>query len=146
MEQYFARVTGYPDAVIPERKTKGSACYDICAYKNGKIEPGAIVLVPTGIKSRMRKVTFLQVQLRSSIGIKYPVRLTTGVSIIDADYFDNPDNEGHIFLPLKNDGNDTFYYEAGQRLAQGAFIQYGKVDGDMTVAERVGGFGSTNDC
>ena len=145
MEQYFARVTGCPDAVIPERKTKGSACYDICAYKNGKIEPGAIVLVPTGIKCRMRQETFLQVQLRSSIGIKYPVRLTTGVSIIDADYFDNPDNEGHIFLPLKNDGNKTFYYEAGQRLAQGAFIQYGKVDGDMTVAERVGGFGSTND-
>lgn len=145
MEQYFARVTGYPDAVIPERKTKGSACYDICAYKNGKIEPGAIVLVPTGIKCRMRQETLLQVQLRSSIGIKYPVRLTTGVSIIDADYFDNPDNEGHIFLPLKNDGNETFYYKAGQRLAQGAFIQYGKVDGDMTVAERVGGFGSTND-
>lgn len=145
MEQYFARVTGYPDAVIPERKTKGSACYDICAYKNGKIEPGAIVLVPTGIKCRMRQETFLQVQLRSSIGIKYSVRLTTGVSIIDADYFDNPDNEGHIFLPLKNDGNKTFYYEAGQRLAQGAFIQYGKVDGDMTVSERVGGFGSTNE-
>lgn len=145
MNQYFARVSGYPDAVIPERKTKGSACYDICAYKNGKIEPGAIVLVPTGIKCRMRQETFLQVQLRSSIGIKYPVRLTTGVSIIDADYFDNPDNEGHIFLPLHNFGNETFYYQAGERLAQGAFIQYGKVDGDMTVAERVGGFGSTND-
>lgn len=146
MEQYFARVTGYPDAVIPERKTKGSACYDICAYKNGKIEPGAIVLVPTGIKCRMRQETFLQVQLRSSIGIKYSVRLTTGVSIIDADYFDNPDNEGHIFLPLHNFGTETFYYQAGERLAQGAFIQYGKVDGDMTVAKRVGGFGSTNDC
>lgn len=143
MEQYFARVTGYPDAVIPERKTKGSACYDICAYKNGKIEPGATVLVPTGIKCRMRQEIFLQVQLRSSIGIKYPVRLTTGVSIIDADYFDNPDNEGHIFLPLQNFGNETFYYQAGERLAQGAFIQYGKVDGDMTVAERTGGFGST---
>lgn len=37
MEQYFARVTGYPDAVIPERKTKGSACYDICAYKMEKL-------------------------------------------------------------------------------------------------------------
>lgn len=143
MNQYFARVSGYPDAVIPERKTKGSACYDICAYKNGKIEPGATVLVPTGIKCRMRQETFLQVQLRSSVGIKYPVRLTTGVSIIDADYFDNPDNEGHIFLPLQNVGNETFYYQAGERLAQGAFIQYGKVDGDMTVAERTGGFGST---
>lgn len=143
MNQYFARVSGYPDAVIPERKTKGSACYDICAYKNGKIEPGETVLVPTGIKCRMRQETFLQVQLRSSIGIKYSVRLTTGVSIIDADYFDNPDNEGHIFLPLQNFGAEIFYYEAGQRLAQGAFIQYGKVDGDMTVAERTGGFGST---
>ena len=48
MNQYFARVSGYPDAVIPERKTKGSAGYDICAYKNGKIEPRATVLVPTG--------------------------------------------------------------------------------------------------
>lgn len=143
MNQYFARVSGYPDAVIPERKTRGSACYDICAYKNGKIEPGATVLVPTGIKCRMRQETFLQVQLRSSIGIKYPVRLTTGVSIIDADYFDNPDNEGHIFLPLHNFGTETFTYQAGERLAQGAFIQYGKVDGDMTVAERTGGFGST---
>lgn len=143
MNQYFARVSGYPDAVIPERKTKGSACYDICAYKNGKIEPGETVLVETGIKCRMRQETFLQVQLRSSIGIEYPVRLTTGVSIIDADYFDNHDNEGHIFLPLHNFGTETFIYQAGERLAQGAFIQYGKVDGDMTVAERTGGFGST---
>ena len=59
------------------------------------------------------------------------------------DYYDNPDNEGHIFLPLHNFGTETFYYQAGERLAQGVFIQYGKVDGDMTVAERTGGFGST---
>lgn len=62
------------------------------------------------------------------------------------DYYDNPDNEGHIHIPIFNYGEEPFYYSAGERIAQGIFLEYGKVDGDMTVAERVGGFGSTNDC
>lgn len=40
-------------------------------------------------------------------------------------------------------GEEPFYYSAGERIAQGIFLEYGKVDGDMTVAERTGGFGST---
>lgn len=143
MNQYFARVSGYPDAVIPERKTKGSAGYDLCAYRNGKIEPGATVLVETGIKCKMRSETLLQVHLRSSIGIENYVMLANGTGIIDADYFDNKDNEGHIHIPIFNYGEEPFYYSAGERIAQGIFLEYGKVDGDMTVAERTGGFGST---
>lgn len=91
----------------------------------------------------MSAKTLLQVHLRSSIGIKNHVMLANGTGIIDADYFDNHDNEGHIHIPIFNYGEEPFYYSAGERIAQGIFLEYGKVDGDMTVAERTGGFGST---
>ena len=40
--------------------------------------------------------------VRSSTGFKYNIRLCNQVGIIDADYANNPDNEGEIFFQLIN--------------------------------------------
>ena len=67
--------------------------------------------------------------------------------IIDADYYNNPDNEGHIMLPLINHGEKAVKIARGMRVAQGIFSRYLLVDGDKAGcgAGRGGGFGSTGD-
>ena len=83
--------------------------------------------------------------IRSSIGIKQGITLANQTGIIDADYYDNPDNEGHIMVALTNLGQEDFQIHKGDRIAQGIFLSYLTVDADMAGvgAKRQGGFGST---
>ena len=59
-------------------------------------------LVSTGMKCKLDPGTFLQLSVRSSSPLKYWLMLANGVGIIDADYYNNPDNEGEIFLQIYN--------------------------------------------
>ena len=56
----------------------------------------------------MNKDEMLMLVVRSSIGFKHNVRLCNQVGIIESDYYDNPTNEGHLFIKLQNEGNDDF--------------------------------------
>ena len=87
---------------------------------------------------------YLAILVRSSMGFKYNVRLCNQVGIVDSDYYNNPDNEGHIFVALKNEGDKVFKVEKGDRYAQGIFQKYLLTDDDDADGERTGGFGSTN--
>lgn len=42
-----------------------------------------------------------------------------------------------------NISNETITIEAGEKLGQGIFCKYGKIDDDKAEGERIGGFGST---
>ena len=42
--------------------------------------------------------------VRSGTGFKYNVRLSNQVGIIDADYYNNESNEGHMFVAFTNHG------------------------------------------
>lgn len=79
------------------------------------------------------------------LGIKKHLRLLNSVGIVDSDYYDNPDNEGHIMIALENMGAEPVRIARGERVAQGIFLRYLTTDGDgETVKEkRSGGFGST---
>jgi len=61
-----------------------------------------VTLVPTGVKAYMPEGMFLQISVRSSCPLKHWLILGNGVGIIDADYYNNPDNEGHIFFQIIN--------------------------------------------
>ena len=87
---------------------------------------------------------YLDLRVRSSLGIKRQLMLATGASVIDADYYNNPDNEGEIMVVLYNYGDETQHIEAGERIVQGIFTKYFLVDNDATTDERTGGTGSTN--
>jgi dUTP pyrophosphatase len=63
--------------------------------KAAKAKP---TLIPTGIKCHLDADQFLQLSIRSSSPLKYWITLANGVGIIDADYYNNPDNEGHIYF------------------------------------------------
>ena len=71
--------------------------------------------------------------------------LVNAQGIVDADYYDNAENEGHIMVAVLNLGAADFPVEKGMRIAQGIFYKYLVADDDAAGrgAMRTGGFGST---
>lgn len=130
---------------MPTRKTKLSAGYDFCLPEETILPPNKIILVPTGVKAYMLEDEYLGMHIRSSIAIKKGISLVNNEGIIDADYYNNADNEGHIMLALLNNGTEPLILAKGERIAQGIFYKYLVADGDdiEMKATRIGGFGST---
>ena len=130
---------------LPQRKTAASAGYDIEAAEDAVIAPGRVTLVPTGLKAYMQPGEVLLLTIRSSLAAKHQLMLANSVGVIDADYYDNPGNEGHIMVAITNLGAAAYTLKKGDRIAQGMFVRYETVDGDTagSGAERKGGFGST---
>ena len=108
------------------------------------INPGEVKIVPTGIKAFMAYNEFLAIHIRSSIGIKRHIMLANCTGIIDSDYYNNEDNEGHILLGLYNLGTEAVTLEKGERVAQGIFTKYLVANDDEANGIRRGGIGSTN--
>lgn len=128
----------------PTRGSIHSAGYDFYAYDDYTIEPKQSVLIKTGVKAYMPPDEYLDLRVRSSLGIKRQLMLATGASVIDSDYYNNPDNEGEIMVVLYNYGDTTQTIEAGERIVQGIFTKYFLIDDDDTADQRTGGTGSTN--
>ena len=128
---------------LPERKTEKSAGYDMEAAAAVDLLPGKVTIVPTGLKAYMPDDEYLAIFVRSGLSIKRGIMLVNGTGIIDADYYGNADNEGHIMVALYNTGDEIVKIEKGDRVAQGIFLQYGKTDDDCAQGTRSGGMGST---
>ena len=128
----------------PTRGSINSAGYDFYAYDNYTIEPKQSVLIRTGIKAYMPPDEYLDLRVRSSLGIKRQLMLATGASVIDSDYYNNPDNDGEIMVVLYNYGDETQYIASGERIVQGIFTKYFLIDNDDATDQRTGGTGSTN--
>lgn len=140
----FERVSKYPDAQLPERATKGSAGYDFFVAEDTIIGPGEIVLVPTGVKAQIDEGYWLELAVRSSTPRKLGLILANGIGIVDSDYYNNPDNEGHIMFQVYNITNKTVTLGKGNRIGQGVFVPYSLTDDDNIERIRTGGFGSTD--
>lgn len=140
---------------LPQRKTNCSAGYDFESALEVTINPGELVLVPTGVKAYMLDWEYLALHIRSSMAVKSKLILANGVGVVDSDYYNNQDNEGHIMFPLYNFGQSPVTIKKGDRIGQGIFTVYEKVDTDFDYdyieddfqygahRERTGGFGST---
>jgi dUTP pyrophosphatase len=137
-------VNNIKGGIIPVRGTKLSAGYDFSTLKEEIINPGETVLIQTGIKAYMLDDEVLKIYVRSSLGFKKNLRLANSVGIIDADYYSNENNDGHIMIPLHNFGKESQTLLKNERIAQGIFTKYLTVDEEeITEVERNGGFGST---
>lgn len=143
MRRGFEKVSGYEYVNFPRRKTKQSAGYDIESAVNVVINQGETKLIPTGIKVYMDENEWLGIYIRSSLAIKYGLILANSVAVIDSDYYNNPDNEGHLMLPIRNVSGMPYTVKKGDRIAQGIFHRYYKVDNDSADGDRTGGIGST---
>lgn len=132
----------YNTIVLPKRSTINSAGYDFISPISFTLKPGESIKIPTGIRCEINPNYVLMIYVRSSIGFKYQTILTNGTGIIDSDYF-MANNEGHIMIKLRNDGDKDLVVDAGQRLVQGIFLPYGITVDDDVEYERSGGIGST---
>lgn len=101
-------------------------------------------LVSTGVKCKLEPDTYLELSVRSSSPLKYGLILANSVGIIDADYYNNPDNEGEIFFQLLNFSPYDIMLKKGDRIGQGIIKPYLITEDDAAAGVRVGGFGSTN--
>lgn len=133
---------------LPVRKTKHSAAYDIEAaekvvlpsFQKG-MKP---TLIPTGLKAYMQSDEVLLIVPRSSGPKKQGISFPHNVGVIDSDYYNNPDNEGHIFVQCINLKDEDVVIKKGEAVAQAIFQKYLTVDDDNAEGERTGGFGSTD--
>ena len=100
-------------------------------------------LVSTGMKCALDPDTYLELSVRSSSPLKYWLVLANGVGIIDADYYNNPDNEGEIFFQMINFTPYPILLKKGDAIGQGIIKPYLTTEDDAAAGSRVGGFGST---
>ena len=135
----------YNEITLPHRATPQSAGYDFHILEDITLKPGEIKKIPTAIKASMNSDEVLMIYIRSSLGFKYNMRMCNQTGIIDSDYYNNKDNEGHIFIAIQNEGQETVNLKANDRFAQGIFMKYLTTDGEEEITStRTGGIGSTN--
>ena len=132
------------DHLKPHRSTKYSAGYDFISPIEIIIPAHGMAKIPTGIKAQMKEDEVLYIYSRSSIGFKTAIRLSNVVGVVDCDYYNNPDNEGHIFIKFFNPTDKDYQIHIGDKIAQGIFTKYLTVDDEEEIeTERSGGLGST---
>lgn len=104
-------------------------------------------LVPTGMKCIMGDREYLSLHIRSSSPLKYWITLANNTGIIDADYYNNPDNEGEIFFQVINFSPVAIKLQKGDIIGQAILHNYETTFDDEHYSEyrevRSGGFGST---
>lgn len=174
MAAKFEKVSKYAnhEFAMPKRATMGAAGYDFVAAEDTivpsffKICPENVILaqplsldaiseltkkykfkptlVPTGVKCRLDESTYLKLVNRSSNPLKYWLILANGEGIIDADYYNNPDNEGSIYFQFINLSPWDIIINKGERIGQGIIEPYLRTEDDFTTEARIGGFGSTS--
>lgn len=132
---------------LPKRATKHSAGYDIEAAEDTVVpvfKPGIKpTMIPTGLKAYCAPDEYYSVINRSS-GASKGLVLANGIGIIDADYYENAENDGHFRVLVFNVSDHEITIKKGDRIAQVIFHKYLIVDNDDAVGERNGGFGSTD--
>ena len=101
-------------------------------------------LVSTGMKCKLDKGNWLMLANRSSSPLKYWLLVGNGIGVIDADYYNNPDNEGEIFFQVYNLSPFNIQIKKGEAIGQGIMLPYGVITDDIEMGDRIAGFGSTN--
>ena len=146
----FEIAKGFEDKGInlPQRKTKFSAGYDVEAaedivipsFKKGM----APTLIKTGLKAYMEDDEVLMLYNRSSNPKKKGLILANSIGVVDADYYGNPDNDGHIMFAFYNIKDEETVIKKGDCIGQAIFEKFLITDDDNANGERKGGFGSTS--
>ena len=114
----------YESYQLPSRGSTAASGYDLFLIEDLTIAPNEVVKIPTGVKAYFEDDEMLLLIVRSSTGFRYNIRLVNQVGVVDADYYNNKDNEGHIFVKIQNEGDGTVTFKAGDAVAQGIFVKY----------------------
>jgi dUTP pyrophosphatase len=141
----WARRVPGAEVILPRRSTTKAAGYDIFALTGGVLEPGDKMEFPTDVKVYMQDNEVFKLYPRSNQGIVYDVMLANTTGVIDADFYNNPKNDGGFTIVLRNLGPTPYIVNPGDRIAQGVFTPYLLADNerDEDLRIRTGGVGST---
>ena len=127
---------------LPAYQTAGAAGMDLHAAvsDNVVVDPGSIVLVPTGLEIAIPSGFEAQVRPRSGLAVKHGISLPNTPATIDSDY------RGEIRVPLINLGRETFVVSRGMRIAQLVVapvmrVAWEEVAELPSTARAAGGFG-----
>ena len=129
---------------LPTYKTSGSSGMDLVAYIKNKItiDPGKIVMIPTGIAVAIPKNYEIQIRPRSGLAAKKGISVLNTPGTVDSDY------RGEIIIILINLSKKSFVVKSGDRVAQMILcpVAKGKLQEVKNLPKTVrgkGGFGST---
>lgn len=134
----------YNNIKLPTRSTSGSAGHDISVPFDAIIKQNETLKIPTGIRCNMDNEYVMLIFPRSSVGIKKGLFLLNTIPVIDSDYY-GADNEGHVFICVKNTYKKDMVLNKGDNIVQAVFVKYGIADDEEINKKRVGGIGSTDE-
>lgn len=109
-----------------------------------KTYKGRATIVPTGLKCSFPINYKCGIYSRSSMPYKHLLMIVNGPGTIDADYYNNPDNEGHIGVMFINLSPFDILIKKGDKIAQAIFTPYSRSWHESGIdIIREGGYGST---
>lgn len=133
----------HPDARVPVRAYGGDAGLDLTSVEEALIEPGARVVVPTGLAVAIPDGHAGFVQPRSGLAVKHGITIVNTPGLIDSGY------RGELKVVLLNtDREHAFEVQPGDRIAQLVIVKLPDVEvveaDELPGSERAGrGFGSS---
>lgn len=130
---------------LPAYATPGSAGLDLraCVDAPTVVEPGAALLIPTGISIHIGDPGLAAMILpRSGLGHKHGLVLGNLVGLIDSDY------QGPLIVSCWNRGSAAYTVQPLERIAQLVIVPvvqaaFRRVESFDASARGAGGFGST---
>ena len=129
---------------LPYYATEGAAAVDLhaCIDEAVTLPPGGRALLPTGLAAAIPAGHVGLLAVRSSMGIRHGVTLSTGVGVIDSDY------RGQVHVGLHNLSGEPYTVQPGDRVAQLMVVPVAApeievVDALPETVRGAGGFGST---
>lgn len=134
-----------PSLPLPSYQTAGAAGADIRADLAGAgrtLAPGAIALIPTGLRMEIPPGWEVQLRARSGLALKHGIALANGIGTIDSDY------RGPVGVIVVNLGPDAYTIRHGERIAQAVAMPVAQARFELAgslpeTARGSGGFGST---
>lgn len=125
--------------LLPRRSTLKSAGYDFISPETFIVPAHGEALIDSKVSIELDEDKVLMCYVRSSYGFKYGITLSNGTGIIDADFYPNT-----IKCKLKNNSENDFTVNAGDKYMQGIIMKYYVADDEITpTAIRDSGIGST---
>lgn len=132
-----------PAVPLPSYQTAGAAGFDLAASSDVTVQPGQILLVPTGLVFAVPAGHFLGIFARSSTPLKKGLIVANGVGVLDSDY-SGPNDE--LKIQVMNVTAAPVEIRRGDRIAQGVIMPFVRAEFDEAAAATGpdrGGFGST---
>ena len=147
MKPFFEKVEYAPeDVILPTTSTSAAAWYDLVTSLFKALQKWEFLkptFVPTHIKAFMPDDMVLEIANRSSNPLKLWLLLANWTWWVDADYYSNPDNDGHIQWIFWNMTSEDILIKKWQKIFQWIFTKYYTVENDDVSVKREWGFGST---